>query len=203
MVNSLLLLLATFLYAGDEGWTPPGDPLAVIAQQSTSRGKEQVSIVFDGQGVKLVSNSNFIFPPSDKAKIGLYRSDLNEKLKTRWREAWNIKIRLDKSSTKHHGSPTAYRSPHRIRYFIGGHELEDGAQYYDVVREMLDTAWGLADWSAVDGVEVSLSGKELKLAYSGEHKGPGSVGLAEAGCDTPDKVILCDAGNFGWVHLRR
>jgi hypothetical protein len=202
MTHFIMVLLAlASAFAGDSAGR-----IAVIAQRSTHRGLEQIALVFEGRHVELVTNSNFLQGPGPVARLGDFESEATGKLETRRREVEDIYRRLQNSSTKVHGGAGYYQSPHRIRYLLGGHELNMGAQYRDAVKELLESVWTLADWKPIETVSVTLdSERAITLAYAGKQSFSQTKTPADYGCEaSPAPASLrCEIYGLGTAYLAK
>jgi hypothetical protein len=179
----------------------PADRFSVVAERNLPTGKEQRALVFQGDTVQLVANSNFLDQPSSTARIGVYESSLDTVLKARRDELFHIKQRLDRTGRMSHGSTSEAGSPHGTRYFVAGHELKEGAQFREKIADLLAGAWSLAKWSPKDGALIRrTTGDDATLETSS--------GTAELKCRPVEfvdvkNVVFCSVPNFGSVYLSK
>jgi len=182
------LALAFLFVISCSAFAAGSDDLSVRAERSLETGIEQEALVFGAQEARLVANSNFLSSPSDHAELGLWTTTDPNFMKNR--------ALLDRALAEadHEKKDTRYRSPHRIRLFVGKTEIDPRGKQGAELMRLLEGARKATRWKSKDVALIHKSGDRFFARIGSEEN--------EVGCVLQDSVRFCRVTRYGAAYLR-
>lgn len=192
------LLAALAVIISMSAWSAlaePGKVISVMAERTSSAGKEQTSIQITETEAIFAANSDFLQGTGSKVRLGLFGSELTDGLRKAAQEL--RKIEAEAGSKEKPGKPSGYVSPHSIRLYVGSTPVPFDSPAYRELMSILRDPSRLAAWKPRDAVEVTRTGGAAR--FSAKPLAGGRE--AKVDCASRSELKICEVRPYGLVHL--
>ncbi len=175
-----------------------GPYVSILLERHFDQRGHQMAIVFGDNKINRISNSNFLFPPSQSAELGLFETPTNIDLLNFRSVLAKIKRR---KSIFFDAKTAANIDPHGLWIIIDGYRLSPLAAEFEEVKSHFFKIAEKKIWQPVDSVLMTQNKfGDIKVEY----KGSKSKKLYSEKCsETSSKQTLCELREFGYAYFTK
>jgi hypothetical protein len=183
-----------------------GSDVSLVVERSLASGKEQMALVFTGEGARLSLNANFLSVAAHETRLGLFQAEamtapLRSARETLEKDAASLKRRDEGYAAMGVEPLRPVAGAHEVEVRVTGRVLRSEVAMRERLLKLLETIWPLADWQAVDAAEVSLDkGGVAAVRYTG--KSASLSARSRLACARRSELVLaCGVPNFGSAYF--